>query len=43
VLGDALGVPVVAGQGVGRGQHGEVLVPRRLPDLLDVADRVLVR
>ena len=42
VLGHPLGVPLVPGDRVGGGEHGEVLVPGRLPDLLDVPDRVLV-
>ncbi len=42
VRGHSLGVPLVPGDRVGGGEHGEVLVPGQLPDLLDVPDRVLV-
>lgn len=42
VAGHALGVPLVPGHRIGGGEYGEVLVPGRLPDLLDVPHRVLV-
>ena len=42
LVGGGLGVALLAGQPPGRGQHGEVVVPGHLPDLLDVAGLRLV-
>ena len=39
VVARALRVALVAGQEIGGGEDGEVMVTRELPDVLDVADR----
>ncbi len=41
LVGDPVGVPLVAGEEPGRGQQREVLQAGDLPDLLDVADLLL--
>ena len=42
LVGDGLGVPLVPGEPPRGGQHGQVVVPGQLPDLLDVAGDRLV-